>query len=78
MRKGAQTAKVKGKGGKVEATGFGFQGVELNGGGIGGTGSARIAGLKTVALPAAETIEEELKPPPNLTPSKKTKGKKRK
>lgn len=83
MRKGTQTA-IKGKDGKEEVSGFGFQGVSLKGGGIGGTGSARIAGLKAVVAPmptppvVVEAELEKVKRDLQTLPSKKSKGKRRK
>ena len=63
LRKAAAKSKQDKKGkGKLqeEVTGFGFQGVALEGGGIGSTGSAKIAGFKIPDAPApVETKKEE-------------------
>jgi signal recognition particle subunit SRP72 len=78
LRKAAAKSKQDKKGkGKLqeEVTGFGFQGVALEGGGIGSTGSARIAGFKYDAPPSAETKKEE---PKNFPPKKPIKGGKKK
>lgn len=68
--------------GQEEVTGFGFQGVALQGGGIGSTGSAKIAGFKVPVAPAPVTVEEEVKEEPvaakNFPPKKSGKGGKKK
>ena len=63
-------ASKKGKANSQETSGLGFQGVALEGGGIGSTGSAKIAGYK---LPAETKVEAEKKFPP----AKQSKGKKK-
>ncbi len=81
MRKGTLASK-KGKGKEIahETSGFGFQGVALQGGGIGSTGSARIAGFK---VPPSSNVVVESKEEPEkmvkkIPPVKKSKGKKKK
>ena len=69
-----------------EVTGFGFQGVALQGGGIGSTGSAKIAGFKvpiasvTAPLPVeeGEKVKEEAVAAKNFPPKKSGKGGKKK
>ena len=83
MRKGTLASKKgKGKGKEIahETSGFGFQGVALQGGGIGSTGSARIAGFKVppssnVVVESKEEPEKMVKKFPSV---KKLKGKKKK
>jgi signal recognition particle subunit SRP72 len=64
---------------KPKTKSTGFQGVVLEGGGIGGTGSARIAGMKAPSLPLMEKKTEsekiQKKPIPAVLLSKKKKRK---
>jgi signal recognition particle subunit SRP72 len=73
LRKGKSNIK------QSDISGIGFQGVELEGGGIGTTGSARIAGLKPAVLKEVPPKEAAAQPSPPVIPAglkKKSKKKK--